>query len=157
MALKLADRIFAALLLLTGVYITVAAWRYGLYRENIPGPGFFPFGAGTALTVLSAGILVRSFRDAASVNGRVEGKILLSVLGLILAMSAFTLAAPVLGISLSAFVAMVWIGWVSEEHHKRNRAFLIRLVITSAAVALVCHLIFATLIGVPLIQGPLGF
>jgi hypothetical protein len=157
MALKLADRIFAALLLLTGVYITVAAWRYGLYRDSVPGPGFFPFGAGTALTLLSAAILVRSFRDATTLGGRVAGSILLSVLGLIVAMSAFTLVAPVLGISLSAFAAMVWIGWVSEEHHKRNRAFLIRLALTSAAVTLVCHLIFSTLIGIPLIRGPLGF
>jgi hypothetical protein len=153
MSLKLADRLFAVFLLLTGLYVSFVSARYGLYLNGVPGPGLFPFGAGMMMALLAATLIIRNIRTGWRIEGSVPPSILLSIAGLVAASAAFVLISGVAGLTVGCFVAIIAIGWIAEESHERNRSFLIKLVLISAAVTALCHIIFITLVGIPPVEG----
>ena len=131
------DRLFTILVLALGLYVTVSAYNYGLYRDAVPGPGFFPAIAGLLMTVLSAAILARDL----SGRMRMAGEITLHVIGGLAGVTA-------------AVVAFVYL---TEEPDRKGGHFPLKLIGLSIGTVAVCHVLFGMIIRVPLITGPLGF
>lgn len=154
MNLKTADKIFAAVLTILGIYVTIASWRYGLMRGHVPGPGFFPFFSGLLLTVLSAGVLARRSKSLA---GRIEPGVMGIIAGMIAILLAFVFLTPYGGFTVCAFLAMLGIGWISEEPEKRSSRFAVKLAIISLLACAACHIFFRYLVLVNLPAGFLGF
>jgi hypothetical protein len=157
MKIAILDRAFTLLMLGLGIFVMVSAWRYGLYRNNVPGPGFFPMVAGVLITALSAAILVRDFSGRLRLNGTIAWPIVTAVIGLTLLIVAFVIAAPIVGMAIASFVMMIVVGYISEENGKRGGRFPLKLVGASLAIVIMCHLLFGALIKVPLLEGPFGF
>jgi hypothetical protein len=157
MGTALLDRAFTLVLLGLGLFITVSAWNYGLYQNGIPGPGFFPIIAGLMMTLLAAGLLLRDLSGRMRLAGRIDPVVILAVLAVTGAIVLFVYLAPLTGMGLAAFAVMVGIGYVTEETGRRGRGFLLRLVLVSAGTVVLCHILFAKVIGTPLVTGPLGF
>lgn len=157
MKIALLDRAFTLAMLGLGLFVTFSAWNYGLYRNGVPGPGFFPIIAGLMMSLLAAGLLFRDFGG----RGRLEGRIdlaIIAVIGIVTgAIILFVFAAPFIGMGVAAFIVMVVIGYVTEERHLRGGRFLGLLVATATGTVVICHLLFAKVIGTPLVTGPLGF
>ncbi|MHA6692217.1 tripartite tricarboxylate transporter TctB family protein [Devosia sp. A449] len=152
------DRAFAGLLVLLGLHVVMTSLGLGLYRNNVPGPGLFPLLAGTLVLGLAITILVRSFVQPGRNIGGVIAPIVLGIIALsTLSIVAFVFVAPLLGLSIAAFLLMVVIGLLTQEAERRDRAFYIRLVLASAATAVICHVLFGQVIRLPLIYGPFGF
>jgi uncharacterized protein YqgC (DUF456 family) len=157
MKIAMLDRAFTVLMLGLGIFVMISAWSYGLYRNNVPGPGFFPMVGGVLITVLSAAILVRDLSGRLRVSGEIPWPIVGAVIGLTLMIAAFVFVAPYVGMAIACFVMMVVVGYISEEDGKRTGRFPLKLVGASLATVIVCHLLFGVLIRVPLLEGPLGF
>ena len=151
MNLKTADKIFAAILTLIGVYVVFASWNYGMMRGRVPGPGFFPFFSGLLMTALSATVL---FRRGKTLNGAVAPKILAVIAGIVATLLAFVFLAPHVGFTVCAFLLMLAIGWISEETEKRTRRFGVKLTVISFLACAVCHVFFKYVI---LVNLPAGF
>lgn len=151
------DRAFTVAMLALGIYIVVTSWQLGLYEDGVPGPGFFPIIAGTLMAVLAAALLLRDLVRKKRLDGEVNILVAASILGATAAVIGFVYVAPFIGMSVAAFLVMVGIGYITEEKKSRDRAFVLRLVAASAATVVVCHILFAKLIGIPLVLGPLGF
>lgn len=151
------DRWFSAFLVLVGLHVVVSSVQLGLYRNSVPGPGFFPMVAGLLILSLSAMLFLRSFVKRAALEEWISPK----VIGIILLMTAaiviFVFVAPLLGLGIAAFLLMIVIGLLTQEPHRRGRAFYLRLVLVSLGTAVLCHVLFGTVIRTPLILGPLGF
>ncbi|MDW9500514.1 hypothetical protein GOB08_18835 [Sinorhizobium meliloti] len=157
MKIALLDRLFTIALLLLGLFVTAGAWNYGLYRDNVPGPGFFPAIAGVMMTLLSATLLVRDVSGRRRLDGRIEGSVLLGIAGVTASIIAFVLLTPYTGMAVAAGAVMIIIGYLTEEPERKRGLFLVKLAPISIATVIVCHLIFGIVIRVPLVEGPLGF
>jgi hypothetical protein len=155
MSLKLADEIFAALLLLVGIVVIVMAWNYGLMHEGTPGTGFFPLLAGFVIAGGSAVTLARSLGGRALLEGRIGRSEVLINAGLVAAFIVFLLAVPWLGFTPAAVLMTFAVGWVSRDQH--GRAFVAKLALTAVLVVVGCHIVFGTLLGAPLPSGIFGF
>jgi len=155
MSLKLADEIFAALLLLVGIVVIVMSWNYGLMHEGTPGTGFFPFFAGLVIAGGSAVTLARSLVGRVPLDGRIGRSEVVINAGLVAAFIVFLLAAPWLGFTPAAVPMTFAVGWVSRDQH--GRAFLAKLALTAVLVVAGCHIVFGTLLGAPLPAGVFGF
>lgn len=157
MKIAILDRAFTALMLGLGIFVMVSAWNYGLYRNNVPGPGFFPMIAGVLITVLSTAILLRDISGKLRMTGVIAWPLVAAVTGLTLLIIAFVVAAPIIGMAIASFVMMVIVGYLSEEDGKRKGRFPLKLVGAALATVIVCQILFGTVIKVPLLAGPLGF
>lgn len=157
MKTSILDRGFTILLLLLGLFVTARAWHYGFYRDGVPGPGFFPAIAGIMLAVLAAAVLLRDLAGRARIEGRVEPGVIAAIGGATAAMLAFVWLAPVVGMAVAGAALMIVIGLLAEEDGKRGRKFYQRLVLASVGTVIACHILFTQVIGVPLVEGPLGF
>jgi hypothetical protein len=151
------DRAFTVTMLGLGIYIVITSLQLGLYLDGVPGPGFFPIIAGTLMTVLAAALLMRDIIRKKRLDGEVDYLVIAAILGVTVGMIGFVYVAPFIGMSIAALLVMVGIGYITEEKKSRDRAFVMRLVAASVATVVVCHILFAKLIGVPLVLGPLGF
>jgi hypothetical protein len=157
MKIAILDRAFTLIMLGLGIFVMVSAWNYGLYRGNVPGPGFFPMVAGILIFLLSAAILLRDVSGKLRMSGAIPWRLAAIVIGLTVVICAFVLAAPVVGMGIASFVMMVVVGYLSQEDGRRGGHFPLKLIGASLAMVIVCHLLFGTLIKVPLLEGPLGF
>lgn len=154
MNLKIADKVFAGIFTLVGIYVVVASWNYGLMRGRVPGPGFFPFFSGLLFTALSAVVLLRKTKQ---LSGGVAGDVVVMIAGILASLLAFVHLAPGLGFTFCAFFLMMAIGLLCEEKEKLDRAFVIKLTVISVLACAACHVFFKYLILVNLPAGPLGF
>ncbi|HEV7307187.1 tripartite tricarboxylate transporter TctB family protein [Ensifer sp.] len=151
------DRLFTILMLVLGLYVTVTAYNYGLYRETVPGPGFFPAIAGVLMTVLSAAILFRDLSGRMRLSGEVALPVIGGVAGVTVAVVAFVYITPLIGMATAAALAMIAIGYLTEEPDRKKGLFLPKLAALSIAAVAFCHVLFGMIIRVPMITGPFGF
>ena len=157
MKIAVLDRAFTLLALALGIFVMLSAWRYGLYRNNVPGPGFFPMLAGILITSLALAVLFRDVFRKLRMSGAIDGSVITAVAGLTLLIIGFVLVAPYAGMAIAAFMMMIAIGYISEERGKRGGLFPIKIICAALVMIVVCHLLFGLLIRVPLLEGPLGF
>lgn len=151
------DRLFTILMLVLGFYVTVTSYNYGLYRETVPGPGFFPAIAGVLMTVLSAAILLRDLSGRMRMSGEIAFPVIGGVAGVTIAVVAFVYLTPLIGMATAGVLAMVAIGYLTEEPDRKKGLFLPKLAALSIATVVLCHVLFGMIIRVPMIAGPLGF
>lgn len=151
------DRLFTILMLALGLYVTVSACNYGLYRDAVPGPGFFPAIAGLLMTVLSAAILARDLSGRMRMAGEIALPVIGGLAGVTAAVVAFVYLTPLTGMAIAAGLAMAAIGYLTEEPDRKGGRFPLKLIGLSIGTVAVCHVLFGMIIRVPLITGPLGF
>ncbi|MCT7664134.1 tripartite tricarboxylate transporter TctB family protein [Shinella kummerowiae] len=151
------DRLFTILMLSLGLYVTVAAYNYDLYRDTVPGPGFFPAIAGLLMTVLSAAILVRDLSGRMRMSGEIGLPVIGGIAGVTAAVIGFVYVTPLTGMGIAAGVAMAIIGYLTEEPDRKGGRFPLKLVGLCIGTVAACHVLFGMIIRVPLITGPLGF
>ncbi|MCV3736200.1 tripartite tricarboxylate transporter TctB family protein [Rhizobium sp. TRM96647] len=157
MKIALLDRMFTIAALVLGLYITISGWNYGLYRNAVPGPGFFPAIAGLLMTVLAAAILLRDLAGRERLKGEIVRPVLLGIAGVTAAVVGFVFAAPFIGMAAAAAIAMIVIGYLTEEPHRKGGNFRWKLIGLSIGTVIACHILFGMIIRVPLVTGPLGF
>lgn len=151
------DRLFTILMLVLGLYVTVSAYTYGLYRNAVPGPGFFPAIAGLLMTVLSAALLVRDLSGRMRMTGEIGLPVIGGIAGVTAAIVAFVYVTPVTGMAIACGLAMAVIGYLTEEPGRKGGLFPLKLVGLCLGTIAACHVLFGMIIRVPLITGPLGF
>ncbi|WP_376743286.1 tripartite tricarboxylate transporter TctB family protein [Ensifer canadensis] len=151
------DRLFTSLMLALGLYVTVSAFNYGLYRDAVPGPGFFPAIAGLLMTVLSAAILVRDLSGRLRISGEIGLPVIGGIAGVTAAIVAFVYLTPLTGMAVAAGLAMAVIGYLTEESDRKGGRFPLKLIGLSIGTVAACHVLFGMIIRVPLITGPFGF
>lgn len=157
MKIGLLDRAFTLAMLGLGLYVTITAWQLGLYEDGVPGPGFFPIIAGLLMAALAFALLLRDVAGRKRLEGSVDLTISASILAVTAGIVGFVYVAPVIGMSIAAFIVMVGIGYITQEPPSRDRGFVVRLVAASAVTVIACHILFGKLIGIPLVPGPFGF
>lgn len=157
MSYAIADRVFAILLFLLGLYVAVTAFGMGLWVRGVPGPGFFPILAALLMTGLSARLILRQFSGRALLSGRVPPRILGNTIGFVLALIGFVVLTPLLGIFLSSLLMMPVIGILASDKPALRRPYLVQLGLTCIGTALLCQLLFGIVLDVPLPTGPFGF
>jgi putative tricarboxylic transport membrane protein len=155
MTTKRADGIFAALLLLFGVYLIYSGLQLGYLQRNVPGPGFFPFWCGLVVAVLSAVNLARCSFGLELHQANVNAAALAPILGLSATLATYLLVTPWLGMLLP-LPAMALIAAFAIEPRMDRRMFA-KVVVTAAALPLVCFAVFRWFLRIPIIPGPLGF
>lgn len=151
------DRLFTLLMLALGLYVTFGACNYGLYRDAVPGPGFFPAIAGLLMTVLSAAILVRDLSGRLRLSGEIGLPVIGGIAGVTAAIVAFVYLTPLTGMAAAAGLAMAVIGYLTEESDRKGGRFPLKLIGLSIGTVAACHVLFGMIIRVPLITGPFGF
>jgi hypothetical protein len=151
------DRLFTLLMLALGLYVTISACNYGLYRDAVPGPGFFPAIAGLLMTALSAAILARDLSGRMRMDGEIALPVMGGIVGVTAAIVAFVYLTPLTGMAIAAGLAMAVIGYLTEEPDRKRGRFPLKLIGLCIGTVAACHVLFGMIIRVPLITGPLGF
>jgi putative tricarboxylic transport membrane protein len=149
------DQIVALLLVVFGAYLIWSGQQLGFMHGTTPGAGYFPALAGGLLVVLSIVNLLRSLLGREDLRSRMSRMDVVKFAAVTAAMLAFVVIVPLLGITVATMLLMAVIGLIINP--SRERGFLIRLVLTSVLAPLACHLIFGTLLRVPLPSGIFGF
>ncbi|MBM9592995.1 tripartite tricarboxylate transporter TctB family protein [Roseitranquillus sediminis] len=134
------DLLAGLLVLATGVYFAVGALEYRMGTITRMGPGFVPFWLGVIAALLGAVIAATALGRAGRLPEfawRASG----SVLGAIL---AFGVLLPLFGLLTAAFAA-------SAISMTGNPAAGKRLILlTSAAITLICWTVFIATLGLPI-------
>jgi Tripartite tricarboxylate transporter TctB family len=147
------ERWAAAGLTAFGIAGVVGASSLPFGSVTRPGAGFFPLGLAVALTLVSAGLLVRSLRASAGEATAVD----LSRRGLVRAGATlagtlvYALALPSIGFGVATFLLIVFLFRAIEPQRWP-------VAIGGAAVTvLASHVLFRIWLGVRLPAGPWGF
>lgn len=141
----------ATCLLALGAVVAFKSYALGAgWREDGPGPGYFPFYIGLLICIASVVVLVRAMLPASRDESVfVTHSQLRQVLTVLLPSLAFVLAVQFLGLYVGSmlFIAgfMVWIG----------RYGWLRSVLVGFAVAAVAFVMFEVWFKVPLFKGSL--
>jgi putative tricarboxylic transport membrane protein len=147
------ETIIAGFWLVFSLYIAIESHRLGLSTGNRPGPGFFPFGAATAIGVIAGFRLVKNFRRDSTVKisesiGSGEVRLVLAVIA---GMALYAYSLDVLGYILCTFLLVAfYLRVVADRSWRVTVSF-------AAAVALGSHLFFAELLNAGLPRGMLGW
>ena len=155
MTTKTIDRLFAGGLLLLGLYIIRNALEYGYMRETTPGPGFFPFWVGLGLAIFSAINLVRSLIGAEVVDSLFDAAGFYKALAILASIVVFILATPFIGLLTGTALLIPVVAFVIRR--RWTARFAATILTITVVFPIVCHLLFAEYLQVPLIEGPLGF
>ena len=138
-----------------GVYAVATSLVLGLWRQNSPGEGLFPFIAATAVTTFSvlalAAVLLRTGDDRLP-SGETEGGLRHTILRVAVYLAALVFYAAVLdalGFIASTILVVVFILKIAEGYGWLTTVAL--AVGTSAA----CHILFVTALGALLPTGHL--
>lgn len=142
---RLADLAFSALLAALGAYICYGALALGYMSNGSPGSGFFPFWIGLGICALAVLSISRSLRGVMPVADIPKAEALYVVIASALTLG-FVVLAYLLGMLPAAFVLMIGIGLLFGA---RSRRFAFALVLLSAGMTLLIHLVFDRLLGVP--------
>jgi putative tricarboxylic transport membrane protein len=130
-----------------GVMFLIGAWRQGLMRQGVPGPGFLPFLCGIALILLSLAVLISALVTEKNENGQgrepekffPEQGSRRRMVCTLAALVAYGLCLPYLGFLLTTFVFMLFTLRLME------RQKWIRVILLSLSIAVLAHLLFAAL------------
>ena len=142
----------AVLLLALAGYIFLAAGELPFGTLRVPQSAFFPKILAVLLTILSLAMLIRpravlqTADDVSAIDAGGWRRIGVTLA----AMAGFALTLEPLGFLLAAFLSMVALLRAVDAQSWR------RIIVIAAAAALVCYLIFARFLGVPLPAGVLG-
>lgn len=141
------DRLSGFFFFLFGLYIAYESFRLPLGDFHHPGSGFFPFGLGLALLLLSGILLSQAFK-----RGRLkewfkfgEGK--RRMLIAIAAMGVYVFVLNRLGYMVSTFLIMVFILKGLEKQKWRTTLLI------SLPCVVVSYIMFSWWLGVPLPKG----
>lgn len=151
------DRAFTIIAMGIGLFVVASAWNYGIYANGVPGPGFFPAIAGAMMALLAAGLALRDLRGRSRLAGEIRPVTILAIAGVTASILAVVYLAGMTGMALVTIVATMAIGFITEEEGRRGKGFVLRLAATSIGVVVLCHVLFGTVVGIPLIEGPFGF
>jgi hypothetical protein len=141
----------ALCLLALGAVITVKSYELGAgWRDDGPGPGYFPFYIGMLICLASAVVAARAVLPTSRDGGVfVTGAQLRQVLTVLLPSLAFVLAVQYLGLYVGSMLFigafMVWIG----------RYGWLRSAAVGFAVAAIAFVMFEVWFKVPLFKGSL--
>lgn len=149
------DQFVAFFLMLFGVYLVWTGNDFGFMQGTTPGPGYFPVIAGAILAVLSTANLVRSLVGLEDLKAGMERSELVKFIIITVAMLIFVVITPYAGITIATMFLMLAIGFIIRPSFER--AFLVRLGLTSILCSLACYLVFGTLLRVPLPRSVFGF
>lgn len=154
MSIQRLDTVFAALLLMFGVWIMWQAVGYGVLGPDITDAGFFPLLAGGLLTISAAGTLVRQRREEAS-DAILTLAEFAPVAGCVIATAIYLLLVETLGM---VFLTPFYVCAVScLIEWPRTRSALLLVIAVALGFTLFAYLLFGYLLRVPLPHGPLGF
>jgi len=149
------DQFVAFLLMLFGIYLIWSGNDFGFMDGTTPGPGYFPVITGVILAVLSIVNLVRSLAGLEDLKAAMSRNELVKFGIITVAMLVFVVITPLIGITLSTMALMVAIGFIIQP--SLERAFLVRLGMTSVVGSVACYFVFGTLLRVPLPRSVFGF
>ena len=149
------DQFVAFFLMLFGIYLIWSGNDFGFMDGTTPGPGYFPVITGVVLVVLSTVNLVRSLAGLEDLKAAMSRGELVKFGIITVAMLAFVVITPFIGITLATMLLMFAIGIIIQP--SLERAFLVRLGATSVVGSIACYFVFGTLLRVPLPRSVFGF
>ncbi len=139
---------------LFAIYFTVTAYRMGVGNWGMPGPGYFPFGAGVLFGIISFSVMVSEFRKktARGPSGESSETFQWHNIALILiGMLAYILVLKRVGFVLSTFFLVIL--FVRIIAHQR----WFKSVVIAVSIAVSFHVFFNVLLNAQLPMGLLKF
>jgi len=139
---------------IVGLFVTISSVFYGIGSFSGPGPGFITLLAGVALTILSLILFAASGRRKLPFQGLRqiweghEPKNIVYVLGLLV---VYTFLLEPVGFLITTFFLMVLLFRVQGNYSYKKVLSL------SAAVTILCYIIFVQFLGVQLPRGVMGY
>jgi putative tricarboxylic transport membrane protein len=114
---KLYDQASSLFWLLASISVITESLRLGVGTLHNPGMGFMTFGASGLLAILSLGVFIRASlqRETVKREPLFSGGTWRQVLCVLLALSVYSSAMPVLGYLISTFVLMTVLFWLLEK------------------------------------------
>ena len=97
-----------------GLFFCIGALRYGLFEEDVPGPGLLPLIAGMVLISLGIGVFIPSLKKGAKTKSAEKGffpekdsfkKLFLAVVGL----GGYGMALEYMGFLIMTFLFMIFL------------------------------------------------
>jgi putative tricarboxylic transport membrane protein len=139
--------------LLFSLFTCVEAYRLGLGSINNPGPGFFPFGAGFVMLILSLAALFQSIRKRNQLEKttRQEPFRWWNIVIILAAVTAYAFSLEKIGFLINTFLFMCLLLKVVEPQTWKTA--IIGALITAVAANLIFNVIFRAQIP----PGILGF
>ena len=148
------DRIVAACLAAFGLYVVWNAVGYGYMRGTTPGPGFFPFWVGTAITGLSVLNLVRSLRGTEVLKSQFDSAGISKGLAIVAIVAIFIALAPWLGMLVASGLLVPAISFAIRP--RWTPRFAATMTAIGISFPILCHLLFSVYLQVPLVRGVFG-
>ena len=135
-----------------GILFCAGSLRYKLMHLGAYGPGFYPFIISSALIVLSAALILVSYRarekgDAGVSAEKSFRKIVLALIGLF----GFGVLLPYMGFLLTTFILLLFLLRYIEPVRWAPAVF------TAAAATGICYALFVRWLGVQMPRGILYF
>jgi putative tricarboxylic transport membrane protein len=143
-------------LLLFSIYISIESYRLGLGRWRMPGPGYFPFGAGVLMGIISLGILIKSLATYSGRNASLAPhpseplnwqNIVLTLAGML----AYVICLQWMGFIPGTFLLMTYFVRVIGKRH-----WPVSL-ITAVSITVAAYLLFELALDAQLPKGLLEF
>jgi putative tricarboxylic transport membrane protein len=139
--------------LLFSLIICVEAYRLNLGTVHEPGPGFFPFGAGFIMLILSLAALFQSIAKKQNVEetGRQESFRWWNIVIILTAIIAYSLSLETVGFLINTFLFMCLLLKVVEPQPWK------KAIVGGVITALLANLIFNVIFRTHIPDGILGF
>lgn len=140
------ERMAALFLLLIGVGAAIGAWQIGFGTFQTPGPGFFPFGLATLLTLLCLVFYLRNLgtdsrRIALWFNGT-------WIRPLKAACVMFIYVFIISWLGFISSTALLFIAWLRIVEHSSWRSVVLLVILGTT-----CLYLFTTFLAIPLPAG----
>jgi putative tricarboxylic transport membrane protein len=150
--MRRADQITGLLLLVFGLWFTVAARQYPYTTPTGPGSGFLPTWLGLVMAALAAMLLIRATRATdPGVPWMPSGRGLARLVAVVVAIALFIALMPVLGMTVATVLFLVAMLRLLEGHGWGTTLGV------AGATACVNWLVFTYWLRVPFPAGGLGF
>jgi putative tricarboxylic transport membrane protein len=141
------ELIISAFWLLLALYLSVAADKLGLGAFGRPGPGFFPFGAASAIAVIALFRLLRARGEKPSATLATSGSEWRKIACVIVGMAVYALLLEPLGFAVCTFFLMAfYLKIIALQRWQLSLGF-------AFAVALLAHIFFDLLLNAQLPRG----
>ena len=154
MTIHTLDRFIAGALILFGLWLVRSGTQMGIMQGYVPGAGLFPVLIGGGIVALSLINLIRSLAGFEKLSPGMSRKAVFQALAIIIILVGVVILVPLLGLTLSTFIAMIMVGTVIQ--HERNFMFAVLLLSVSLLTAVGCRLLFQGILNVPVPTGILG-
>jgi len=147
------DTLSTIFLLLFAIYFTIESYRFGLGDWGMPGPGYFPFGAGLLFGIISLSVMLSALRKVPKEmpRGSLERLQWKNIVLIILGMLAYILCLNKVGFILCTFLLVVM--FIRIVSHWR----WVNSIIIALSITLAFHFLFDVLLNAQLPMGPFKF